>query len=110
MIVQIMFGEMNIDNEARPDYRREFLTFFLFGAAVQKPYGGTMLKYGPGNRRIVQLGKRCTVLLHIQRRWRKHGKKYHWISILFSLTIFFGGYASFEPAGWVRLYLGSGPP
>ncbi len=101
------FGKMIIPNND-PDLEGGDYDIGIFGADVQKPFGGGTFKYGIETGALFSLdsdvrsysassgggGGQVTVSVDVN-------------SLLFDY--FFGGYLSFEPTKWLRLNVGAGP-
>lgn len=107
MVLQVMVGKMVISNDD-PRVSGGDYDITLFGVAAQQPFGGSLFKYGIETGALFNWqsetrayaasggggGGTLAIALDIQ-------------SFLFDY--FFGGYVSFEPVKWLRLYLGAGP-
>jgi len=103
----VFYGTMSIANN-NPDFGAGDFDIHIFGADAQKPIGGGTFKYGFETGMLFSLdsdvrtfsassgseGGRVAVSVDVN-------------SLLFDY--FAGGFLSFEPAGWLRLYVGAGP-
>ncbi len=80
----------------------------LLGADVQVPFGGEKFKYG------IECGGLFSWDSDIRQFAASSGSGGGTVAVSIDITSFlfdyyFGGYLSFEPAKWLRLYMGAGP-
>lgn len=107
IILQFMIGEMIISNDNQrvsdDDYK-----VTLFGAAAQKPFYGEIPKFG------IETGALFNFKSETRAYAASSGEGGGSIDISadisqFIFDYFFGGYVSFEPLKWFRVYAGAGP-
>lgn len=107
MLVQLTYGIMVIPNED-PQVDGGDYDISLLGVAVQKPFGGGLLKYG------IETGAFFNWQSEIRSFSASGGGGGGSVAVSvdiesFLFDFFGGGYVSLEPAKWFRLYLGAGP-
>jgi len=107
LTLQLMVGEMIIANDD-PQVSGDDYNVTLFGVAAQKPF----------TDKLLQVGIETGVLLNWESETRavasSGGGGGGTLAVAvdinqFLLDYFFGGYVSFEPIKWFRLYIGAGP-
>jgi len=107
LVLQLMVGKMVISNDD-PQVSGGDYDITLFGVAAQKPFGGNLFKYG------VEIG----ALFNWQSETRAYAASGGVCGGALAISVdiqsfifdyFFGGYVSFEPVKWLRLYIGAGP-
>lgn len=103
----VFYGTMSIsDND--PDSGEGDFDLAIFGADAQKPIGGGTFKYGFETGMIFSLDS--DVRMFSASSGSEGGSAAVSVDV-YSLLIdyFAGGFLSFEPANWLRLYVGAGP-
>ncbi len=107
VLVQVMYGKMVVANDEGDVGGGDF-NIPLFGAAVQKAFGGDFVHYG------IETGGLFNWQNDI-RSWHVSGGGSGGSAAValdingFIFDYFFGGYASVTPVPFLRLYLGGGP-
>jgi len=103
----VLYGKMIIENDdadvAGDDYK---LT--IFGVGVQKPFNPGVFKVG------LETGALFSLDSDLRRFSAASGSGGGTVDLSvdissFLMDFFFGGYVAFEPAGWLRMYVGAGP-
>ncbi len=107
ILVQVMYGKMVVDNE-EDDVGGGDFDIPLFGAAVQKAYGGSFVQYG------IETGGLFNWQNDVRSWYVSSGSSGGTAAVAldidgFIFDYFFGGYASVTPVPFLRLYLGGGP-
>lgn len=100
----VYYGKMIIPN-TNPDLEGGDYEVSIFGADVQKPFGGETFKYG------IETGAFFSMDSDLRRFSASSGGTVSVSVDINSLMLdyFFGGYIGFEPAKWLRLNVGAGP-
>jgi len=107
LTAHVVYGRLLIENND-PDLEGDDYDIYLLGADAQKPLGGEILKYG------IEGGGLFNWDSDTRRLAASSGESGGQVAVAidinsFLIDFYFGGYLSFEPAKWLRLYVGAGP-
>ena len=107
LTAHVVYGRLLIENNG-PDFEGDDYDIYLLGTDAQMPFGGEILKYG------IEVGGLFN--WDSDTRWlaASSGESGGQVAVAidinsFLIDFYFGGYLSFEPAKWLRLYVGAGP-
>jgi hypothetical protein len=103
----VVYGTLMIQNND-PDLDGGDYEIGLFGADAQKPFGGRTLRYG------VEAGAMFSSDSDVRRFAAASGGGGGAVAVSVDISsvlidYYFGGFVSFEPADWLRIYSGAGP-
>jgi hypothetical protein len=103
----VFYGAMAIADKD-PDQGEDDVEILIFGADVQKSYGPGIIKYGFETGALFSIDS--SVRHFIAASGSEGGKVAVSVDVnSFLIDYFAGGFVSFEPAKWLRLYVGAGP-
>jgi hypothetical protein len=107
MVIHVVYGRLLVDNDD-PDLEGGDFDIRLFGADAQKPFGGKTFKFG------IEVGGLFNWDSEVRSVAASSGKGGGMVAVSLDIESFlfdyyFGGYLSFEPARWIRLFVGAGP-
>lgn len=103
----IFYGQMSIANN-NPSPGAGDVDIHIFGADAQKPIGGQCFKYG------IETGMIFSIDSDVQSFFASSGSEGGTVAVSvdvnsFLIDYYAGGFVSFEPLKWLRLYVGAGP-
>ena len=101
------YGKMSVPT-TDPNIDSNYYDISIFGADVQKSFGGEIFKYG------VETGAVFSWDSYVQYFRASSGGNGGTVSVSvavnsFIMDYFFGGYIGFEPVNWLHLSVGAGP-
>jgi hypothetical protein len=101
------YGKMSVPT-TDPNIESSSYDISIFGADVQKPFGGEIFKYG------IETGAVFSWDSYVQYFRASSGGNGGTVLVSvavdsFVMDYFFGGYIGFEPVNWFRLSVGAGP-
>ncbi len=105
--IHVVYGKLLVDNDD-PDLEGGDFDTRLFGVNAQKPFAGNTFKLG------IEVGGLFSWDSEVRGFAASSGREGGTVAASLDIESFlfdyyFGGYLSFEPTRWVRLFVGAGP-